>query len=200
MRKLRLASWLCLLPFCLLFLFSMNAVGAFDTELQAFDGTPEALEGAIPEEAFPIEEAIDQLSEDLNAHIIILGSLRVHDVTLAQDRSALDNLKSILKNYSYAIIFNDPSHSYDCIGDVPLTSGEMTMKETMLASHNENEETTPDDQRDRLTSRIEQLEEQIESGEADKFLERWGKVKDPKYIFNHRKELEQLRKRMAVLD
>jgi hypothetical protein len=145
----------------------------------------------------PIGQAVDQLSDRLHARVVILGELPLRQVRLDLSlRSALDNLKSILKGCSYAIIYNDPSHSHSSLLHTPRIDTSMPSHAAVI----EPDQSDPAVPRKRLTARIEQLEKQIESGEADRFFDHWSKHKDPKYIYNHRADLDRLKKRLSHID
>jgi hypothetical protein len=69
----------------------------------------------------PVGQALEILAQELKAHVIVMGlkptlNLVTDQIVLDLDnRSAMDNLKSILKGYSYAILFNIPPYSYSAI-------------------------------------------------------------------------------------
>lgn len=154
-----------------------------------------------PSRPIPIGQAVDRLAKALNAQIVIMDKLGEEQVVLnPANRSATENLKSILKGYSYAIIFGEPLHAYRSLEHAPSAAG------VPLSTGAEN---TPQEaadrppivyERDRLVSRIDRLQEQIHSGAADRFYERWSRFKDPKFIYNHRKDLERLRKKLSTFD
>ena len=151
----------------------------------------------------PLEEAIDWLSQELNARVVVFGAMDDQKVTtILSNRSPLDQLKSILKGHDYAIIYNDPSPSYDCFDSLPVVAdAQPYLEEIDSAGIGVNDaEPGNDGEHQRLAHKIEQLEQEIESGEADAFFERWSKIKGSKYIFDHRRELDRLRKKLALLD
>jgi hypothetical protein len=147
-----------------------------------------------PEDPIPIGQAIDRLAVELNAHIVLFSVLEDKRVILnLGTRSPVDTLKSILKGYSYAVIFNDPSHAYSDMSNELSAAVPPTTSEGPGLS-------MADLAQERLTKRIRQLEGQIDSGEADRFFERWSQYKDPKYIYNHRADLKRLRKKRTGLE
>ena len=185
------ATWIA--AFFLLLSLPAHAAAVGDTE----NAAPSSEAG----QALPLQQAITRLCEQLNARIVVMGTLGPERVVLnLASRSALENLKSILKNYSYAVVYNDSSPACDSIDMPERTEGEGRRTVSMGSHLDETSSPERVGHKERLAARIERLEAQIESGEADKFLSRWRKHKDPKYIFNHRSELERLRNRLAKLD
>ena len=96
-----------------------------------------------PNRSMSIGQALDVLSQELHAHIVIMGKLGNERIFLdLEKRSAMDNLKSILKGYSYALIFNIPPYSYSAI--IETASGELivvsnTASGSIAAVQNEKE-------------------------------------------------------------
>lgn len=186
-------SWTYLLSF--LFLAS---VAGLPSAAQALTAMRQEEKGRT----LPIQKAVQKLSQDLKARIIIFGNLEDAQVVLpAAHHEALDQLKSILKGYSFAIVYNDPTHAYDCYGSPASGSAAALSIQTQSSVSDRTIESIVDElQPERLIKRIEQVEAQIENGEADAFFERWSEVKDPRYIYNHRAQLEQLRRKMAQVE
>jgi hypothetical protein len=61
-------------------------------------------------------QALKVLSQELKAHIFIMGNLENKGVVLdLENRSAMENLKALLRGYSYATVFNIPPYSYSLI-------------------------------------------------------------------------------------
>ena len=148
-----------------------------------------------------IDQALERLCQEINASVLVVGTLPAQQVTLdLANRSAEENLRSILKGYSYVVIYNDPQRSYDSLVEGP--SGDAVPPD----SHSGPLVPAPSDMaepvtaRERLVARIEQLEAQIESGEADRFYDHWSQHRDSKYIYSHDRELERLHDNLAALD
>ena len=234
-------------------------------------------------------EALDRIAHELKAHIVIVGNLRADNVYLDfSERPALEYLKSILKEYSYCIIYNAPEycfslfqketrggwrhlaaarsgtattavarqadnprasslkHSATAIGSGRQAIGNFRSgdsqgedgkqvasvasygskanessvstaypRRTIEADHdNEKAMQAVDNdtvyngapnssgsvsERDILEYRIQMIQKDIDSGYADRFFEKWSQYKDPKYIYDHYKELERLEARLSAL-
>ena len=197
-RKIRSLFNCCLVVLCLMVLLGDSVAAATDTK------SDEMGKKLIRSEEMPIEQAIERISMGLKARIIIFGSLSHRNVSFSENhRSDLERLKSILKGSSYAIVYNDPTHSYDCYGEPPSTpESRKTSAAFTYTTESENKQDgdVTSDPREKLLKRIGRLESEIESGEAERFYKRWSKVKDPKYIFNHSRELARLREKLASLE
>jgi hypothetical protein len=228
----------------------------------------------------PIGRAVDLLADQLNAHITILAELGAARVVVdLANRSPMDNLKSVLKGYSYAVIFNDPSHSYSSFekphpgaavtpsvasgrslptsemkpvaagNDRPasrmkqaraqggrrgtgrihgrdatsarpqqphhLSGGSVLSQEsgtvgasaaTDAADGQEGaivenpDRSVAAGEQERLQYQIARIQEEIDSGAADAFYDRWSQIKDPRYIYSHYDELQRLQERLESLD
>ena len=192
------------LLFCLLFSHAMLLLGLDVTNAStAIDESPDESHHRETVK-IPFEKAIARISVALKARIIVFCAPERQQVIFdTGHRSSMDQLKSILKGCSYAIIYNDPSPSYDRFGSSPISDGEH------LSNLNTHEDTaTGDDtesnllkaQKIRLVARIEKLKEGIASGNADRFFEHWTKIRDPKYIYNHHAELERLQEELVAMD
>jgi hypothetical protein len=56
------------------------------------------------------------------------------------------------------------------------------------------------DAKSSLEYKIQKLEQEIESGQADQFYNSWATKKDPRYIYNHRDELARYQKELEKLN
>ncbi|MCM2286016.1 MAG: hypothetical protein NDI81_14615 [Desulfobacula sp.] len=56
------------------------------------------------------------------------------------------------------------------------------------------------DTKSSLEYKIQKLEQEIESGQADQFYNSWATKKDPRYIYNHRDELARYQKELEKLN
>jgi len=148
-----------------------------------------------------VNQALERLCREMNARVLVLGTLPAKPVTLdLAQRSAEENLRSILKGYSYAVVYNDPRGAYasfaeDASGDAAPPGFHPGPQVTPVAGM-----AAPLSARERLEARIETLEEQIQSGEADRFRDHWSKHRDPKYIYDHHAELQRLQRDLAALE
>jgi hypothetical protein len=148
-----------------------------------------------------VGQALEQLAGKLGAHIIIVEKLNERRVAIdLANRSAMEHLKSILRNCSYAVVFNAPPQ-VTCMIDQPSESaGSGGPSREGDRSSASADESPAADQRSQLENRIARIEEQISSGEAARFYDHWSQIKDPKYIYNHLDELERMKEKLATLD
>lgn len=199
MNDIRTVWLFCMLFFHMMLLCSFSVTDASATINERQD---ESQHKHVAKIAF--EEAIERLSVALKARIVVFCASEPRQVILDSDhRSGIDQLKSILKGCSYAIIYNDPSPSYDRFDRSPLAAGGYSSnlnRHAGTASSDDAESNLFKVQRNRLTARIEKLKEEIASGNADRFFEHWTKIRDPKYIYNHHAELERLQEKLVEMD
>jgi hypothetical protein len=148
-----------------------------------------------------IAEALELLCREMNAHVLVVGTLPAQPVTLdLARRSAEENLRSILKGHSYAVVYNDPRGAYAAFAESASGGAVPPGFDANPQMPPADEMAEPVTARKRLVARIEQLEAQIQSGEADRFHAHWSQHRDPKYIYSHDAELERLQRELAALD
>lgn len=197
MSNLRLANWYWIQLLVLMLLIMSRSASA-----SALGEDFVKLAWLASDRSMTIDQALEHLSKSLNAQIIILEKLEQKQVVLNMaKRSPMDSLKSILKGYSYALVYGEPVKSCRIIDYASSPPDSSHILDTGITPTDKATETAAVvREQDRLAVRIERLEAQIESGEADRFFERWRRVKDPKYIYNHRQDVKRFHKRMTALN
>lgn len=150
---------------------------------------------------------LDELAEMLSITVYLYDNSGSEYVMVSmEDRDPVDALKSILRNRNYCIIFNEEPGR----GGVERLYG-LTGKSSSRSSEDnywvaEDDSTDTNDAYDKqqskiasLKGKIESIQQQIESGEADRWYEKWSGIKGEKYVTHPAEKLTRLEEQLEEL-
>jgi hypothetical protein len=159
----------------------------------------------------PMEDVLGRIAKEMQSdiYVITLGKSPTLINLTVLDESAADVLRNVLRDYSYAVIYNVGREGCvyfleDVKGDFPVNDYRQEEDDASLSYNNEiaQDETTKKEKAIQRTQHfIENLKQRIESGQSDELYDRLVSESedDSETIIHDREKLEQLEKDLLEL-
>jgi hypothetical protein len=159
----------------------------------------------------PMEDVLGRIAKEMQSdiYVITLGKSPTLINLTVLDESAADVLRNVLRDYSYAVIYNVGREGCvyfleDVKGNFPVNDYRQEEDDASLTHNNEiaQDETTKKEKAIQRTQHfIENLKQRIESGQSDELYDRLVSESedDSETIIHDREKLEQLEKDLLEL-
>ncbi|MFH2092685.1 MAG: hypothetical protein ABIJ31_10010 [Pseudomonadota bacterium] len=165
---------------------------------------------------FSLLAVLKKLASVAKIEIYITGKFSDSSKQIGFDRTPIhDALCTLLKGYSFAVIYSDDSDTQGHIylygvngthvpaensislkqGESGQISGSPVNGTALLQDYDPSQDNVSQNMTP-LEHKIQKLEKEIESGRADAWYESWAKIRDPKYVANPRDKLVRYQKEL----
>lgn len=150
-------------------------------------------------------ELLRKVSEVTRTEIFLFDEVTSKKIDVNFSQQTLEEvLKSLLKGYSYAIVYAVRSDSYGLYSMlIPRRQRSNPLTYDSRKTIGINDHTYPSDysfERERmLVSKIQSLQERIDSGESDREFKKWAAIRGAQFVVNDRDRLAHYEKQLDEL-